>query len=286
MSTATSTNAIDLSRLPAPTLVEQLSYDAIVDQLVASLRALLPDFDALVESDPAMKQLLVFAYRELLLRKAFDDQARQLFVAYATGSNLDHLAALVGVARLTDEADDALRQRTVLGPEGFSVAGPELAYVFHATSADPAVLDASAISSAPGEVRVTVLARDGDGTAPPALLEIVRARVNAREVRPLGDLVTVASADIRRFAIDATIHTFTGPDRQLVLTAARAQLDAYLLDCRRLGRDVTMSGLYAALTVPGVQRVTLASPLADIVCDDTQAAHCTGIAIAHGGYDA
>ncbi len=286
MSTATSTNAIDLSRLPAPTLVEQLSYDAIVDQLVASLRALLPDFDALVESDPAMKQLLVFAYRELLLRKAFDDQARQLFVAYATGANLDHLAALVGVARLNDEADDALRQRTVLGPEGFSVAGPELAYVFHATSADPAVLDASAISSAPGEVRVTVLARDGDGTAPPALLEIVRARVNAREVRPLGDLVTVASADIRRFAIDATIHTFTGPDRQLVLTAARAQLDAYLLDCRRLGRDVTMSCLYAALTVPGVQRVTLASPLADIVCDDTQAAHCTAIAIAHGGYDA
>ncbi len=286
MSTATSTNAIDLSRLPAPTLVEQLSYDAIVDQLVASLRALLPDFDALVESDPAMKQLLVFAYRELLLRKQFDDQARQLFVAYATGSNLDHLAALVGVARLNDEADDALRQRTVLGPEGFSVAGPELAYVFHATSADPAVLDASAISSAPGEVRVTVLARDGDGTAPPALLEIVRTRVNAREVRPLGDLVTVASADIRRFAIDATIHTFTGPDRQLVLTAARAQLDAYLLDCRKLGRDVTMSGLYAALTVPGVQRVTLALPLADIVCDDTQAAHCTAIAIAHGGYDA
>lgn len=286
MSTATSTNAIDLSRLPAPTLVEQLSYDAIVDQLVASLRALLPDFDALVASDPAMKQLLVFAYRELLLRQAFDDRARQLFVAYATGSNLDHLAALVGVARLNDEADDALRQRTVLGPEGFSVAGPELAYVFHATSADPGVLDASAISTAPGEVRVTVLARDGDGTAPPALLEIVRTRVNAREVRPLGDLVTVASADIRPLAIDATIYTFTGPDRQLVLTAARAQLDAYLLDCRKLGRDVTMSGLYAALTVPGVQRVTLASPIADIVCDDTQAAHCTGIAIAHGGYDA
>lgn len=287
MSTAaTSSNAIDLSRLPAPTIVEQLTFEQILAELVASLRALLPGFDALVESDPVMKQLQVAAYRELLLRQGFNDAARQLMVAYATGANLDHLAALIGVARLAEESDDALRQRVVLGPEGFSVAGPELAYVFHAKSADAGVLDASAISPAPGEVRVTVLARAGDGAAPAALLDAVRARVNAREVRPLGDLVTVASAQIRRFAISATLYTFAGPDIGLVLTAARAQLDGYLAECRLLGRDVSMSGLYAALTVPGVQRVVLASPGADVVCDPTQAAWCTGIAIAHGGYDA
>jgi phage protein D len=33
------------------------------------------------------------------------------------------------------ETDDALRQRIVLAPEGFSVAGPELAYVKHAKDA-------------------------------------------------------------------------------------------------------------------------------------------------------
>ena len=287
MSTAASnSNAIDLSRLPAPTIVEQLTFEQILVQLIDTLRTLLPGFDALVESDPVMKLLQVVAYRELLLRQGFNDAARQLMLAYATGSNLDHLVALVGVTRLTeDEDDDALRQRAVLGPEGFSVAGPELAYVFHAKSADAGVLDASAVSPAPGEVRVTVLSRDGDGTAPPALLDAVRARVNAREVRPLGDLVTVASAEIRTFAIDAALFTFAGPDRSLVLTAARAQLDRYLADCRLLGRDVTMSGLYAALTVPGVQRVALASPLADVICNATQAAWCTGITIAHGGYD-
>ncbi|MFZ3482227.1 baseplate assembly protein [Sphingomonas sp. 3-13AW] len=284
---ATSSNAIDLSRLPAPTIVEQLTFDEILADLIATFRQLLPGFDALVESDPVMKLLQVVAYRELLLRQGFNDAARQLMLAYATGPNLDHLAALVGVARLTeDEDDDALRQRAVLGPEGFSVAGPELAYVFHAKSADPGVLDASAISPAPGEVLVTVLSREGDGTAPAALLDAVRTRVNAREVRPLGDLVTVGSAEIFDFAIVAKLYTFAGPDRSLVLTAARAQLEGYLADCRQLGRDVTMSGLYAALTVPGVQRVVLASPLADIVCDATQAAWCTGIRIEHGGYDA
>ncbi|GAA0448718.1 MULTISPECIES: baseplate assembly protein [Sphingomonas] len=287
MSTApASSNAIDLSRFPAPTIVEQLTFEQILAELVESLRARLPAFDALVESDPVMKLLQVVAYRELLLRQGANDAARQLMVAYALGTNLDHLAALVGVIRLPGEADDALRQRAVLGPEGFSVAGPELAYIYHAKSADPGVLDASAISPAPGEVLVTVLSREGDGAASAALLDAVRERVNAREVRPLGDLVTVASAEIRTFAVHATLYTFAGPDRSLVLTAAREQLDAYLAECRLLGRDVTMSGLYAALTVPGVQRVVLAAPTADVVCDYTQAAWCTDIVIAHGGYDA
>nr|GLK21690.1 baseplate assembly protein [Microbacterium terregens] len=287
MSTApASSNAIDLSRFPAPTIVEQLTFEQILAELVEALRTRLPAFDALVESDPIMKLLQVVAYRELLLRQRANDAARQLMVAYALGSNLDHLAALVGVTRLPGEADDALRQRAVLGPEGFSVAGPELAYIYHAKSADPGVLDASAISPAPGEVRVTVLSREGDGAASAALLDAVRERVNAREVRPLGDLVTVASAEIRTFAVHATLYTFAGPDRSLVLTAAREQLDAYLAECRLLGRDVTMSGLYAALTVPGVQRVVLAAPTAGVVCDYTQAAWCTDIVIAHGGYDA
>src|SRR5690606_40001523 len=136
----------------------------------------------------------------------------RVMTAYVTGANLDHLAALVGVARLelspgdpdrgiapTMESDDALRQRIVLAPEGFSVAGPELAYVFHVESASGDILDASATSPAPGEVLVSVLARAGDGTAGAPLLDAVAAIVNDRSVRPLGDLVTVASADIVEF---------------------------------------------------------------------------------------
>src|SRR3546814_9711108 len=45
------------------------------------------------------------------------------------------------------ESDSDLRRRLVLAPEGYSVAGPEGAYIFHALSAHPDVLDASAIRS-------------------------------------------------------------------------------------------------------------------------------------------
>ena len=286
--------AVDLSRLPPPVLVEQLSFEVIVAAMLADLTARDPAFSALVESDPALKIIEVCAYRELIVRRQMDDAARQLMLAFATDANLDQLGALMGVRRLeiapaTDEApallesDDAFRQRIVLAPEAFSVAGPELAYVFHARSADGRVADASAISPAPGDVLVTVLSVDGDGTADAALLAAVRARVDGWAVRPLTDRVTVRSAAIRPFAIEAVIHTFDGPDTTLVLDTGRARLATYLTESRRLGRDITRSGVEAALHVAGVQRVELIG-WADIVVDRTQAAHCTGTTVTHGGY--
>lgn len=287
---------VDLSRLEPPVFVEQLSFDTIVEQLVADVRAVLPTFDATVDSDPAVKVLQVFAYREMLLRRREQDAAEQNLVAYATGPRLDHLAALVGVTRLVIvpadasigtaavmESDAALRQRIVLAPETFSCAGPELAYVAHAKAASGDVLDASATSPAPGEVRVSVLSRIGDGTAAAGLVAAVHAVVSDPAIRPLGDAVTTAGADVVEFAIAASLVTFAGPDVSIILSAARTALDAFLADNRRLGRTITKSGVTAALSVANVHRVDLPG-FDDVVCDPTQAAWCTGIAITHGGY--
>ena len=292
-------SVVDLSRLPAPSIVDLLTFDQIVAAMTGDLQARFPEYDAIVASDPGIKIIQVAAYREQLLRQAFQDAAVQLFVAYATGAALDHLAALVGVTRLTImpadattgtaavmESDDALRQRVVLAPETFSVAGPELAYVARAKAADGRVLDASAISPAPGQVLVSVLSTDGDGTASADLLAAVTAAVTDKAVRPLGDQVTVASAVIVPYVITAALTTFSGPDVTIVLDAASAALDTYLTTNRLLGRDHTLSGLYAALTVAGVEDVTLTSPPATIACDPTQAAHATTVGLTHAGYAA
>jgi len=297
-STSTSTT-LDLSRLPAPIIVEQKDFETILAEMVARVRELLPSFDATIDSDPAVKVLQVAAYRELLIRQAFQDGGKQLMVAFATGDRLDHLGALVGVARLvvtpaspvtgaaaTRESDDVFRQRIVLAPEGFSVAGPELAYVKHAKDASADVLDASATSPAPGEVLVSVLSATGDGTAPPALLDAVAAIVTDDAIRPLGDLVSVASAAIIDFAVTARLVTFAGPDITLVVAAARARLDAYLAFNRKLGRGITTSGIIAALAVEGVHKVALLAPIADIACTPTEAANCSRILVTHGGFAA
>lgn len=299
MATTSTPTTLDLSRLASPVFVEQLTFEAILAQMIAEVQTRLPAFDATIDSDPAVKVLQVAAYRETLMRQAFQDGAVQLLVAYATGANLDHLGALVGVARLVVrpadgvigavavmESDDALRARIVLAPESFTSAGPELAYVSHAKGASGDVLDASATSPAPGKVLVSVLSRLDDGTASPDLLAAVDAIVNHKAVRPLGDDVSTASARIVRFIVDASLVTFAGPDISVVLAASRTALDGYLADNRKLGRTITRSGIIAALTAAGVHRVDLAAPIADVACDPTQAAWCFDIVIAHGGYAA
>jgi phage-related baseplate assembly protein len=292
------TAIVDLSKLDPPTVVELLDYETILARKIVRMQALFPDFNATVDSDPVMKVLQVAAYDELLIRQDFNERLVGRLLAYATGATLDHIGAAIGVGRLVVtpanattgavaayEDDGSFRARIVLGPEGFAAAGPELAYVKRAKDAGADVLDASAISPAPGEVLVTVLSRSGDGTAPEALVQAVRDIVTDKAVRPVGDFVTVAAATQLRFAIGARLWTFAGPDPALLIATARAQLDKYLIDARRLGRNVTLSGINAALTTPGVQRVEIVSPATDIVCDRTQAALCTALTITHGGYD-
>lgn len=329
---AGSFTSVDLSQIPAPVVVEVIDHETIVADMLADLRARDETFTATVESDPAYKELEVTAYRETLMRQRVNDAARAVMVAYAEDGDLDNLGALMNVKRLTLDPGDPLRnipptmesntdyrRRIVLAPEGFSVAGPEGAYVFHALSADADVLDASAtgpkpddiraIVSAvmtannasaalvnamnaaldaavwPGEVLVTVLSRTGDGTASADLTAKVAASVNADNKRPMTDHVTVKPAQIVGYDIRATIYTFSGPDSSVVMTEARKRLDAYVAECHRLGRDVTLSAIYAACHVSGVQRVELTSPTSNIVIDRTQAPFCRSIKLTPGGTD-
>lgn len=292
--------AVDLSRLPSPDVVEQLDYEAILAAMIADLQARDPQFTALTESDPAFKILEVCAYREMLLRQRINDAAHGVMLAYAGGSDLDQIAARYNVERQvidpgdpdalppvppTYEDDESLRRRVQLSFEGFSTAGPEGAYIFHALGADPDVLDASVDSPEPGQVLVTVLSRTGDGTASQGLLDAVDATLAADDVRPLTDHVTVQTAEVLPYAIDATLILYPGPDEAVVVAAAQAAAEAYAERNHRLGRDVTLSGIYAALHQEGVQNVILASPLADIPVNNRQAAYCTGITLVVGGRD-
>lgn len=298
MTTAIATSlALDLSALPAPDIVEQIGFEQILAELVTDLQAHWPDFSATVESDPVMKILQVVAYRELILRQRFNDRARGVMLAFAGGADLDHLAALFGVERfevtpadpLTGaeavmESDADLRRRVLLAPDSWTVAGPASAYVFHALSAAPSIADASATSPDPGEVLVSILSRDGDGTASPAEIAAVEAVVNSDGIRPLTDLVTVASANIQTYSVEAQLTLFAGPDSSTILASAEASVITFCEAARRMGRDIPRSALIAALHVGGVQKVTLISPAADIVCSDIQAAHCDDIAITIAGF--
>ena len=292
--------AVDLSRLPFPAVVEPLDFEVILQAMKDQFQALMPDYTAWVESDPAQKLLELAAYRELGVRQRVNDSAKAIMPAYAIGSDLDQIAARYNVARLVIdpgdpaavpprdpvyEADADLRRRMLLAFEGLSTAGPVGAYLFHTLSASGDVLDASVESPTPGLVVVSVLSRTGDGTASSPLQAAVDAALNAETVRPLTDTVQVRSATIVPFAVDATLTLYPGPDTAVVMADAEARLLAYVADNHRLGRDITRAGLIAALVTAGVQNVGLATPAADIEITPAQAPFCTGHAITLGGYD-
>lgn len=291
---------VNLSQLPAPDVVETLSFEAILSAMLADLQARDPAFSALVESDPAYKILEVAAFRELLLRQRVNDAAKAIMLAFAQGSDLDHIGANYNVPRLmidpgdpsaippvppTYESDDAFRARIPLSLEGYTTAGSEGSYVFHAISADGNVKDASAVSPEPGDVTVYVLSHDGNGEADQPLLDTVAAALNAEKVRPMTDNVTVLSASIVNYTVEAVLTVYQGPAADTVLAAAQAAIEQYTADMHRIGFDITLSGVYKALHQAGVQNVTLAAPTANIVISDGQAAYCTGITLSIGGTD-
>ena len=301
-------SAIDLSLLPAPDVIEFLSYADSLAALRADLLARAPELAQAMalESEPINKLLEVCAYRETLLRARVNDAAHAVMLAYAVGSDLDHLAAFFGISRLVIqeanpeanplipeilESDERLRLRTQLALEGYTTAGPIGAYVFHSLSASLLVKDVHVRSPEPGEVLVTVLSTQADGTPDAGLLATVSAALNAEEVRPLTDLVTVVPATITDYTIVAELLFYAGPDRAVVLEAARAAAQNYADLHHRLGHDITLSGIYAALHQPGVQNVALSIPTADIVVavgtgsSDTpaEAAYCTAITLTDGG---
>lgn len=281
--------SIDLTKLPAPAVVESLNFETILATIKADVIANYPDAAATLqlESEPITKLIEVFAYRELMLRSRINDAARSVMLAYAGSTDLDHLAALVGVSRLDGEADERLRYRTQLSLEGFSTAGPVLSYVFHALSASNQVKDAYVHSPIPGDVRVVVLAapstENPGGVPAPDLLTAVGAALNADDIRPLCDTVSILPATVSTYAVAATLTCTPGPDTAVVLAAAVAAIESYATEQFRLGYDITVSGIHAALHQPGVMRVDLTSPPVSIVVAPDQAARCVSVDVSVAG---
>lgn len=292
---------IDLSRLPAPVVVEQIDYESILAERKAYAVSLWPaDQQAEVaatlalESEPLTKLLQESAYRETLLRQRVNEAALAVLLPFAQGADLEQIGARFNVVRLVItpanpsavppvaavlEDYESLRERIQMAMEGLSTAGPRNAYIFHARSADGRVADASAISPAPAEVVVTVQSALGNGTAAPDLLAVVAAYLSDEDRRPVADRLTVQSAQELPYTVEALLYlNSSGPESEPVRVAAETRLAALVNARRRLGQEVNRSALDAALHIEGVKRVELPG-WADVVASLTQAPYCTAYSV-------
>ena len=290
---------IDLSLLPAPTVIESLDYEAILTERKQYLISLYPLAEQesitatlALESEPIVKLLQESAYRELLLRNRVNTAAAAVMLAFAAGADLDQIGANYGCARLVItaaddtaippieavyESDDDYRYRIQMSLDSYTTAGSKESYIYHGLSADSDVKDIEPVSPSPGVVTIYVLSRTGDGSASEELIEKVSAALNEESIRPMTDQVTVQSAAILNYSIDAELVLLPGPDQSVVQAAAVRALTEYTAAQKKLGYDITLDGIYKALRQTGVQKVNLTTPQNHISIGSGQAGHCASM---------
>ena len=274
----------DLASLPTPAVIEPLSFETIFSELQTEFQSRYPDYSALLASDPAVKLLEVAAYREVLLRNRINTAAKASLLAFAAGSDLDHLAAFYGVTRLTDETDEALRLRTRQRIIGFANAGGAAHYRYWALSASPEVADVEVDSPEPGRVRISVLAKGEADTVPGAVLDAVRAVVLRDDIRVLTDTVEVVPAVLIPITVAARIWLY--PDTPMAaFDAIEARFKEALAAQSGLGWDLTPSWVIGELQRPGVHKVELLAPTTDIRANATQAVRLMHLNLEFAGRD-
>ncbi|MBC3911381.1 baseplate assembly protein [Undibacterium umbellatum] len=276
---------IDLKSLPPPAVVEELDFEALVTAHKQDLLQRQPSAANVLAlpSEPLVKQVEAFAYREMLLRGRVNDAARANLLAFATGTDLDHKGAFYGLARLPGEADDRYRLRIQLRIAALAGNGTAEQYRLLALSASQNVRDANVTSSTPGSIAVVLWLIDASQAQ--ATSAAVLAAMNAPNARPLGVPVSVAVARPVALNVSATLWREASAPADIV-TQIKTRIMAAIASFASLGRSVPLSWVTAQLQQPGIARVefpALGQPAGNTVLAADEYAVAGAIKLTDGG---
>lgn len=186
------------------------------------------------------------------------------------------------------ESDPDFADRIRLAPNSFSVAGPEKAYVYHAKSVSPAIIDVKVNSPTPGEVDVYVLLTDG--TLPTEdTLEQIEEHLSDENIRPLTDYVVVKAPTASNYEIE--LHYWINQEDSSKAAQIQADVEAAVEQYRlwqqtKIGRDITPGKLLQLVFAAGASRVdnSKLKPAAWKKLEAMQVAQCTKVNVVYEGY--
>ncbi|GHU21464.1 baseplate assembly protein [Alphaproteobacteria bacterium] len=263
--------SMNLSELQAPQIIEEMTFGEILQRMKETLISLDQEFSAYLESDPVIKLMEVAAYRELLLRSRINQAAKANLLAFATGSDLDNLAAFYGVERKENESNEDLRNRTQLKIVGWSSSGSKEAYEYHAINSDQRVKEAKADSPQPGLVRILILSRENGGAVSADLLEKVTAYMMREDIRMLTDTVEVVASNMIDVNVKAKI-TLTSSAPPDILDTIKASFVANFSKTSGLGVSISQAWIISNLFLNGVKDVELITPADDVAVTEIECA--------------
>ena len=186
------------------------------------------------------------------------------------------------------ESDPDFADRIRLAPNSFSVAGPEKAYVYHAKSVSPAIIDVKVNSPTPGEVDVYVLLTDG--TLPTEdTLEQIEEHLSDENIRPLTDYVVVKAPTASNYEIE--LHYWISQEDSSKAAQIQADVEAAVEQYRlwqqtKIGRDITPGKLLQLVFAAGASRVdnSKLKPATWKKLEAMQVAQCTKVSVVYEGY--
>jgi phage-related baseplate assembly protein len=260
---------MNLSDLQAPEIIEELSFEEILQQMKEKLVAIDQEYTAFLGSDPVMKLMEVAAYRELLLRQRINQAAKANLLAFATGPDLDNLAAFYGIERKENESDEELRARTHAKIVGWSSAGSREAYKFHALNSDARVKEANADSPEPGLVRISILSKEDGGVVSADLLESVKNYMLREDIRMLTDTVEVVPCGLIEVNVKAKIILMSSTPPEILNTIKSSFILAFN-KIAGLGVSISRAWIISNLFVNGVKDVELQSPAGDVLVTEIE----------------
>ncbi len=303
---------VDLSKLPSPTIIQEVSFDDLMEQSYAIIDQEFPELSQSVRliSDPMHKVLRVCAKLRELDVQEFNENAKALLLAFSWGAPLDHIGANFGVERdILQEADDIAtppipllmeddgryKTRIQQSHEKRSVAGPDGAYVNFVMDTDPRIKDVSVewpifehlewIND--DEAKIKCVYKAGLNNPLPGMVAITvlmndgtpSADLDAiqtylKDLRPATDLPVLRHAEIIPYQIDAELTLLPGPDGNVIKEQSLKKAKQYVQDHLALGRDINRAIIEAALYVEGVQNINLIAPANDLEIAPYEAGMC------------
>jgi phage-related baseplate assembly protein len=294
--------AIDLTLLPPPEIIESLDFERIYATKKARFLSLYPEDEREVmaarleiEGEPIVIVLQEIAYAELIIRARINDAARSNLLAFAAAGDLDHLGAFYGMVRMAKEGDTRFRKRIGVQIAALAGNGTQERYVSIAMTAHDAVIDAAVLSNAPGTVDVALWIADLPEDAPlPANTDYAAA--NAAHHAEVMATVSAALAANRMLGIPLNVYEanphvvdvsaviYREPTAPVTLAADLAKrLPALIAEHAQLGRDMPLSRIVSWLHVTGVSRVGIVAPTADVTIPQDGYAAPGNIDITDGG---
>lgn len=278
----------ELTNLPAPQIVEELSVEEILARKKIQLKELFDRYGLPVDAldtpyEPSNILLENGSLDELILRQRINEVARSRLLAFAYGSDLDHLGIFYDVARMDGEDDTRFKLRIILAIQGRSTGGTEERYRFIAMTSDIRVADAIVYTLGRSPlIHVALFSNEPNGYASDELLLIVDRALQDKAVRMVNDTIIVARA-VRKVAnLEANIWLL--PETAMsVMPALESNLRTAWQLTASLGRDLTLSWWTAKLMSDGVHRVEAITPLNDVIASPEEAISIGAIKLNYSG---